>query len=148
MRAEQRHFLHELGISGKDVESEIYRIAEESRWPKSKRRDKLATYRAIRRDIRDEIDRATRFVNADHPLEQYNEWLAGLGLSQEKSLFAAKRALNRVHIGIYDLLDGLYENRQRNLWELRRHLEETRTFYDLQAAKGDLVKVFLRQIYE
>lgn len=119
----------------------------ESRWNNSNRAGTIEAYRSIRRDIREETARATRFANTDNNLEKYNEWLLGLGLPREESLSAAKRSLKSVYISIYDLLDGIYENQKRNLWELHRHLISTKTVYDLKSAKGDLVKIFLRPIY-
>jgi hypothetical protein len=147
LRNEEREFITNLGVKSNDIESEIYRIARESQWTISERAKTIEQYRSIKSDIKEEIARATRFVSANHSLATYNEWLLGLGLPQEESLYAAKRSLRTVYIGIYDLLDGIYENQKRNSWELRQHLLATKTVYDLQRAKGDLVRVFLRRIY-
>ncbi len=147
LRNEEREFITTLGIRSNDIESEIHRIARESQWSASARAETIQTYRSIMRDIREEITRANRFVGEHHTLAKYNEWLLGLGLPQEVSLNAAKRSLRTVYIGIYDLLDGIYENQKRNSRELRQHLLATKTVYDLQSARGELVRIFLKRIH-
>jgi hypothetical protein len=81
-------------------------------------------------------------------LSKYNGIFRALGLDEQDSLTAAKKALERkVFISIYDFLDENYSGCKSNIYEFRKHMwRNPHLIYPLRVAKSNNLKMFLKTI--
>lgn len=96
--------------------------------------------------IEEENERVADFADEDHSLERLNGFLVKLGLPEEPSKTKARKALKRVMINIYDLVDNNFRV-FRTLEELREYTLERRLIFPRSLAKSAGMRDFLRLIF-
>lgn len=74
-----------------------------------------------------------------------NEWLVKMDLPPEKTITAARKSLRKVYIHIEDVAMGRFEERKKNMAELRARIDEIGA-YPRNEAKKNCLKVFLRKL--
>jgi hypothetical protein len=78
-------------------------------------------------------------------LEKLNYWLAQFHVPAQPSKTKAVAELKKIHINIYDLLDGRFHNFFKKCGDLLRYTRKRKLFYPLESAKAMGLKAFLRK---
>jgi len=102
--------------------------------------------KAVQRRLEDEA-MAARLEGKLENLEALNSWLRKLGRKEEDSPAAARMALKRVHINLYDLEAGRFKRIFTNVDDLAEYSRENHLIFPKDAAKADgLLRLFLRPL--
>ena len=91
---------------------------------------------------------AARAEEALTNLDTLNRWLVKLALPEETSTTAARAALKRVHINIFDLVSERFEPVFPSVKELRAYTTKNGKIFSKDSAKKDgVLKLFLRVLF-
>jgi hypothetical protein len=91
---------------------------------------------------------AARAEEALTNLDPLHRWLVKLALPEETSTTAARAALKRVHINIFDLVSERFEPVFPSVKELRAYTTKNGKIFSKDSAKKDgVLKLFLRVLF-
>lgn len=90
-----------------------------------------------------QLERANDKLNDINAL---NKWLQAFGMEPRESKTQALRALRRININIFDLLDGNLDRTFDDVASLGRYSSKQNKIFPLELAKSEGLKAFLREI--
>ncbi len=130
------------------LEDFILHVAAASDWSEERTKTLQQKIHHLRATIDAEVASAVKFMSKDHSLDTLNEWIRkiGHGLEEQPSKTKAAAELRKIHINIFDLINGRFEMVFTDFSAFRRYTNNARLFFPRDQAKENRLNVFLRKL--